>query len=109
MCVLERSQRTVLLLDETDKFTSQTDSAWTRSLAAEVWALLDRRLPPGVPSARAMSDEKREDLLKRLTNGLYIIGAGTFQETWDRTERPACGFNTNGSNAITDTEITPRF
>src|ERR1022692_2854887 len=45
--VLKRSPRTVLLLDEIDKFVSQTDCAWTRSLAAEIWALLDRRLPSG--------------------------------------------------------------
>jgi SpoVK/Ycf46/Vps4 family AAA+-type ATPase len=101
--VLKRSPRTVLLLDEIDKFVSQTDCAWTRSLAAEIWALLDRRLPSGgEPSAESGQDEEHEDLQKRLTNGLYIVGAGTFQHAWDQSARPRCGFNADDSHATTD-------
>jgi SpoVK/Ycf46/Vps4 family AAA+-type ATPase len=100
LSVLKGSPKTVLLLDEIDKFTSQTDGAWTRSLAGEVWALLDRRLPPtGEPP---IGSEDHEHLQMRMTNGMYIIGAGTFQRAWEQSARPVCGFNTNSSEAMTD-------
>lgn len=35
--VLERTPKTILLLDELDKFVSTTDSAWIRACAAEIW------------------------------------------------------------------------
>jgi SpoVK/Ycf46/Vps4 family AAA+-type ATPase len=100
---LKNSPKTVLLLDEIDKFTSQTDCAWTRSLAAEVWALLDRRLPPtGEPP---VGSEDHEDLQKRLMNGMYIIGAGTFQRAWEQSARPTCGFHANDPHVMTDSGI----
>jgi SpoVK/Ycf46/Vps4 family AAA+-type ATPase len=100
---LKRSAKTVLLLDEVDKFTSQTDCAWTRSLAAEVWALLDRRFPPrGEPSVESEQGEDQRDLQKRLTDGLFIIGAGTFQCAWEQSTQPRCGFNANDSLETTD-------
>jgi SpoVK/Ycf46/Vps4 family AAA+-type ATPase len=103
LSVLKSSPKTVLLLDEIDKCTSQTDGAWTRSLAAEVWALLDRRLPPtGEPP---VGSEDHEHLQMRLTNGMYIIGAGTFQRAWEQSARPTCGFNANASHAITDNGV----
>jgi SpoVK/Ycf46/Vps4 family AAA+-type ATPase len=103
LSMLKCFPKTVLLLDEIDKFTSQTDGAWTRSLAAEVWALLDRRLPPtGEPP---VGSEDHEHLQGRMMNGMYVIGAGTFQSVWEQSGRPKCGFHADDSNTVTDIRI----
>jgi hypothetical protein len=92
--ILKANRRTVLLLDEVDKFTSQTDSAWVRYVAAEVWALLDRRLALGdQPPSAIGEDEELDELRDRLENGLFIVGAGTFQQAWEMSERQTVGFN----------------
>jgi hypothetical protein len=55
--VIEKSEKVVLLLDEIDKFKSTTDSGWVRYCAAEIWALLDRRLPIEEHCLKSSSDE----------------------------------------------------
>jgi hypothetical protein len=103
---LERSPRTVLLLDELDKFTSPTDSSWVRACAGEIWALLDRRLPIEDFCSKHSGGRELIDLLKdRLANGLYIVGAGTFQSVWELSERQSCGFNPVSSCGVTDEGI----
>jgi hypothetical protein len=110
--VLEKSERVVLLLDELDKFTSTTDSSWTRYAAAEIWALLDRRLPIEQHCLKTSSDadvraERIELLRHRVQKGLFIVGAGTFQAVWQQqTERRSCGFNgASSGGTATDAQI----
>jgi len=88
---LEASPKVVLLLDEIDKFSLAPDSTWTRYCAAEIWALLDRRI---TPDSRSSQKSDLRDLLEmRLADGLFIVGAGTFEQIWDALKRPTCGFN----------------
>ena len=104
--ILERSSKTVLLLDELDKFISATDSGWVRSSAAEIWGLLDRRLPMGERFIKGAEGNERWDLIEdRLRNGLFIIGCGTFQSIWESSERRDCGFHASTVSKTSDVEI----
>ena len=104
--VLEKSEKTVLLLDEVDKFCSATDSGWSRYCAAEIWSLLDRRIPFGQFRSTATPGSELFDLLKvRLEDGLYIIGAGTFQSVFENVGRRGCGFRDSSPVGESDIDI----
>jgi hypothetical protein len=102
--VLEKSKKTVLLLDEVDKFGA-FDSTWSKYCAAEIWALLDRRLPlEEYASNTHEGAEPLEELRDRIQHGLYIVGAGTFQSIWEKVERRDCGFHHAFSDGAIDFE-----
>ncbi len=78
----------IVLLDELDKIPADT-SSWTRSMTAEVYGLLDSRIP--FEAMRDSDDEDDEETIpassyqqhkeaeSRLRTRFFIIGAGAFQ------------------------------
>ncbi len=74
---LEKSPRVLLLLDELCKFRPEYNGGWTRSIASDLWQLLDRN-PGTVDYADpALRDQ---DFRKLLSEKLWIVGAGTWQD-----------------------------
>lgn len=74
---LEQSPRVLLLLDELCKFRPEYHGGWTRSIASDLWQLLDRN-----PGAIDYADPalKNQDFRMLLTERLWIVGAGTWQD-----------------------------
>ncbi len=77
---LVTSPRVVVLIDELDKATGDHGQVWSRSVLAEVYAVLDRNLPfesfvaqPDAPPITAA------DLRARAAAGIWLVGAGTWQ------------------------------
>jgi hypothetical protein len=98
---LKEHKRLIFLLDEIDKFTAINDQEWTRAVSAEIWATLDRRLP--IEDFYKKPDEI-QTIHRRCQEGLYFIGAGTFQDVFSLAQKPACGFMGNNGNC-SDTDL----
>jgi hypothetical protein len=87
------NEHLILLFDEVDKWTSTTDDPWVRFVSAEIWATLDRRLPVDVfAKERKLTQEHIDMLNKRIRDGVYIVGAGTFEDVFATAGKPTCGF-----------------
>jgi hypothetical protein len=91
---LEQSNRVLLLLDELCKYRPEYTGGWSRSVASDLWQLLDRS-----PGAIDYADAglKGQDLRKLLSK-LWIVGAGT----WQDIQRPnsTIGFARGGQDSL---------
>ncbi len=78
--LLCRAERVVLLLDELDKLVEE--SSWVAYLRAEIYAILDQRLPIGL----SLDDEDGNISVaaRKLRTSCFIIGSGTWQDIWDK-------------------------
>jgi len=74
---LSQSPRVLLLLDELCKFRPEYNGGWTRSIASDLWQLLDRN--PGTIDY-ADPGLRDQDFRKLLSERLWIVGAGTWQD-----------------------------
>ncbi len=85
---LEEHPRVLLLLDELCKFRVDYAGGWSRSVATDLWQLLDRS-----PGAVSFSDRAMQghDWKALMQERLWIVGAGTWQHV---QKSPATmGFN----------------
>jgi hypothetical protein len=94
---IEAHQRVVLLLDELCKYRSDYAGGWVRSVASDLWQLLDRS-PGNV-------DYEEPALLgcdwrKLMSERLFIIGAGTWQHI--QKAPPVMGFASTSPSTIKD-------
>lgn len=91
LTALASSHRVVLVLDELDKARPDWDSTWSRSIASEIWHVLDGHLPVTAfaKSSRANLVENAitEEKLAAKSRDLFIIGSGTWQSHYD-SRRP---------------------
>jgi SpoVK/Ycf46/Vps4 family AAA+-type ATPase len=92
----QRYARGIIVLDEVDKIGTDQASDWTRSVHLEVFALLDKRLLPGVVEEGDPNENSPrfrmtgEEIQARLLRGHLVIGAGAWQHLWRRV--PPAGF-----------------
>lgn len=75
----------VVFLDELDKHRAQ-DNTWALGLTAEMFALLDRSLVGGA--------DWTPDHSRRLREKTFVIGAGTWSDTWKHSIGKTIGFGT---------------
>lgn len=97
---LAHSERVVLCLDEVDKVRIDVDGTWGRSVASDIWRVLDQNLPVAgflkSPRATLQSvDISEEKLVARVASGLWIVGAGTWQTLYEA--KPQMGFGCHTS------------
>jgi len=92
----------VVFVDEIDKVTG--DSTWERFMRAEIFSLLDFKIPTGLndddgieltPGALAQAQDV-------LSNRTLLLAAGAFQHIWENRSRPSLGF---GAIAAGNSEI----
>lgn len=101
---LAHNERLVLCLDEMDKVRLDVDGSWGRSVASDIWRVLDLNLPVAAflksPRATLQSvDISEEKLRARVAAGLWIVGAGTWQTLHEI--RPQMGFTSNAPQQAT--------
>lgn len=102
---IRRHERTILFLDEVDKLVETRETAWSRSCAADIWAVLDRRIPvDAFATAESWDDNDRTTLTDRAEHGLHFIAAGTFQDAFTRRRRRLIGFDAAAGSAGLQTE-----
>jgi len=92
--VLEES-RVVLHIDELDKMREDYEHQWTRSVANDVWNVLDGILPVrDYYKARnqAPSPEQIRDTEALMREQLWIVGSGTWQSVFEENARRPLGF-----------------
>lgn len=88
LAALAEHRRVVLIIDEIDKFRPNWDSTWSRSVAADLWKVLDGVLP-----VRSFAQSSRSNLTRvgisevevaaRIPHNLWIVGCGTWQSHWN--------------------------
>lgn len=90
--------RLVIHLDELDKMPVGRGGEWAQAVVNDIWALLDGQLPVERFAADAegkapLSEREKDILLAHDTmNTVFIVGSGTWQNLFDRTERREMGF-----------------
>jgi hypothetical protein len=91
----------LIFLDELDKVGSlKTQGEWVRYQIAEVFSLLDRRIPRNLndPDGDRISDSKIAEAEAVLRNKTLILAGGAFQEIWEASA--PIGFGTVPGAAI---------
>ena len=83
---LEKHERQILFIDELDKVHATSDP-WSRALLTELFGVIDRQLGVAEGSRSSWTPE----LLQKLRERVFIIGAGTWQDLW-RESSGAIGF-----------------
>lgn len=94
------ASRVVVHLDELDKMPIDSAQDWARSVANEIWGLLDGALPIARmlqdPDIRvALSAENMQELSSgTIARKIFIVGSGTWQSAFDEavTQRSSIGF-----------------
>lgn len=106
--LLER-ERTVIFLDELDKYRAEGGptpaSEWGAGVFGDLWNIADRRLP--VENFLTEVDPARpprapitvEELRRRVQQRLFVVASGTFQAIWDSAARPKLGFKDSAIDA----------
>jgi hypothetical protein len=89
-------ERVVVCIDEIDKVRLDTDSAWGRSVASDLWRALDHSLPVAAylrsPRSSLHGVDLSEDkLAKRIPAVLWFVGAGTWQTHYE--QKSGIGFS----------------
>lgn len=74
---LEKHDRQILFIDELDKVHATSDP-WSRALLTELFGVIDRQLGVVEGSRSGWTPE----LLQKLRDRVFIIGAGTWQDLW---------------------------
>lgn len=87
--------RTILVLDEIDKFMGGATDTWQSYLRSELYDLIDCRWPTGLKEIKDGDGNEMPilELTRRLKHGVYIVGVGTFQNWFDSAaQRRSMGF-----------------
>ncbi|MCR6654682.1 MAG: ATP-binding protein [Opitutus sp.] len=93
--VLKEYPQCIVFIDELDKIRP-SDDAWSRALTTEIFALLDQQVA---------SAEWTPELLKRLRNGVFMVGAATWQDIWRKQSAGGMGFGAASSSRNLQGEI----
>ena len=112
---VRENQRGVIFIDELDKISRGFQNEWTACILNELYGMLDRTCFDGAPSC-----PRRHQAAKRLKEGVFLVGAGTWQDMWERTRRTVrtVGFSVQeelptrtqiGDSAVIPTELLNRF
>jgi len=113
-------ERVLWHIDELCKFSVEGGGAtapandWAASIFSDLWSALDGVFP--IDSYLAIEDRPRgkdpavnlQYLEKRVRNGLFIVGSGTWQDLFSRASKPSVGFaiGTNDSpQAVTAADV----
>ena len=92
------SEGAVIMLDEIDKLGDMTSSPWYASVKLEVFQLLDGKLPGSLEGGDSeLSSFEIAQAIKVLNTKTLILGAGAFQDLWDKQHRAMIGFETQDS------------
>jgi hypothetical protein len=101
-----RNERGLIFVDEIDKLYGF--SSWINYIRVEVFGLLDRRAPDNLTVPN--DDETDPNELKislqlgkvRLRNGMFLVGAGAFQNLWQEKRSQPIGFADFGASPPSD-------
>lgn len=90
----------LVFLDELDKVGRHNQGEWVRYQIAEVFSLLDRKIPRNLndPDGDRISDSRIAEAEAILRNKTLIVAGGAFQELWDASA--PIGFGTVPGSTI---------
>ena len=82
----------VVFVDEIDKVTG--DSTWERFMRAEIFSLLDFKIPTGLndDDGAALTPDELAQAQDALSSRTLVLAAGAFQHIWENRGRPSLGF-----------------
>jgi hypothetical protein len=107
---LQENPRVVLHIDELDKCSEDFQGTWARSVASDLWNVLDREFPIDeylASSAKSNSQLLTEGLSESVQRRLWIVGSGTWQSVFNKMSAPTVGFKADReTTAATDGELT---
>lgn len=109
---LDAAPRLILHIDELDKIREDYGTGWGRSVANDIWNVLDGVLPVRdflTGAKRQVTEENQARLLRRIRDGLWIVGSGTWQGVFDAAERPSLGFAAAAAVAPQAEELAARI
>ena len=96
---LRENPQGIIFLDELDKIGSSPEG-WLNYVRVEIFSLLDRRLPAGLSLYETEDEEESQRhaieldvVAQRLTQGVFFIGAGAFQNIWEARGKAVVGFH----------------
>lgn len=95
----------VVLIDELDKVSGETDSTWARGVLAEIYATLDRSFPLETVlrgDAPLKLNISLEELRSRIETNLFLTAAGTWQALWSGGGALGFGGTMNRSLQVLD-------
>jgi len=90
----------IIAIDEIDKLSRRT--SWEVFITAEVFALLDLRIPDNLRDRdddSSMSETLLEKAKEVLSSRTMIIGMGAFQDIWEERQAPTIGFQTEDTDS----------
>lgn len=97
--LLASNTRLVLMIDELDKMTGETNTSWSRSVQNELFAVLDRALPvEAYVKAERIPEPLAKELNRRVATGLFVCAAGTWQHLLDSPSHAGFGFQSSPSH-----------
>lgn len=113
-------RRGLIFVDELDKLHGKSD--WQTHLRVEIFSLLDQRIPANVEPPTCVFEGRKALRLAtaRLRRAFFVVGAGAFQELWEKREAAPIGFHDTALNvadkveqgqlsAVVPREIVNRF
>lgn len=116
-CILEAlatsvSGSAVVLVDELDKVSGNTDTNWARSVLNEIYATSDRSIPiasllHGDNSLKL--SVSAEELRDRVERKLFLVAAGTWQALWSTSTTMGFGGAVNTTARVVDTIATQKI
>jgi hypothetical protein len=112
LSLLESNPRVVLHVDELDKWQEDFASSWSRSVAADLWNVLDKELPleEYLKSKDRPKPRSPEELARKVRENLWIVGSGTWQSVFNQATTPSCGFvSGHPRTEISDDELTEKI
>jgi hypothetical protein len=109
---LEQTEALLLHLDELDKCREDFQNAWSRSVANDLWNVMDGLLPvadywkaKGVP----VTPELIEMMDNKIRSSLMLVGSGTWQGVFNERPRPDVGFIAQSHPEADDVALTARI
>jgi hypothetical protein len=109
---LQSAERLVLHIDELDKCREDFDHSWSRSVANDLWNVLDGILPVQDwfnASGKKNPSELLEITYQRSRDSLWIVGSGTWQSVFSDQHRPTLGFASKEQRGPDDEDLTARI
>jgi len=109
---LEQADALLLHIDELDKCREDYRNAWSRSVANDLWNVMDGLFPvadylkaKGVPVTR----ELIEAMNNKVRSSLMLVGSGTWQAVFNERPRPDVGFMVQCPTEPDDVALTARI
>jgi len=111
---LREHQWLVFHVDELDKLELEFGQQWSRSIANDLWNVLDYRLPlTEWAQSRSVRPDEAEHLALTLRDRLWIVGSGTWQKVFetpdDTLSRSPVGFARSPATPDTQHDLQARI